>query len=140
MNRYTYKAKRKDNGELIKGSLIIERSSSMCLQEYGIPFIENYYIYTIEDNHYVKVEIKKETLCQCTGLKDRDCNYIFENDILEIEYDNQKHYKSKAIIEYELGMFYFNPLDDNWIEDWSFQDDVERFKIIGNRFDEVKYE
>jgi len=83
-SRYTFKAKRKDNGEWVYGSLIIERSSSICLQEYGIPFIENYYIYAIENNHYTKIEVKKETICQCTGLQDIDGKDIFENDIVEI--------------------------------------------------------
>lgn len=125
-NRYTYKAKRKDNGEWVYGSLIIERSSSMCLQEYGIPFIENYYIYIIENNRYTKVEIKKETLCQCTSLQDRDGNYIFENDIVEdidtgdicylVVFDEAKFKLNKNSVNYDI-------------------DGVSDFKIIRNKFD-----
>lgn len=135
MNRYTYKAKRKDNGEWVYGSLIIEKSSSMCLQEYGIPFIETYYIYTIKDgnNHYSKIEIKKETLCQCTGLQDIEDNYVFENDIVNLT-DNCANKYYKQLVIFSGGMLTTDFFDD-------FGRPLREFyidKIIGNKFDEVK--
>jgi uncharacterized phage protein (TIGR01671 family) len=74
---------------------------------------------------------------QCTGLQDRDGNYIFENDIVSIKYEfEDKKLEAKAMVMWDsCGMFYFGPLDENWIDDWNFQDDIGRFKIIGNKFD-----
>lgn len=135
MNRYTYKAKRKDNQEWVYGSLIIEKSSSMCLQEYGIPFIETYYIYTIEDgnNRYSKIEIKKETLCQCTGLQDIEGNHIFENDVLLVDMENDK-YEEYVVVWDKKELYFDAETEDNFIIPSHWHKD----KIIGNKFDEVK--
>lgn len=73
-NRYLYRAKRTDNGELAEGYYA---------------FIDNHhYIYTgnlCNGGLYVvaeRFEINIATLCACTGLKDRNGKLIWENDIV----------------------------------------------------------
>ncbi len=61
--RYLFKAKRKDNGEWVVGS-----------------YINGGFI--IKTNHTECVDIFENTICQCTGLKDKNGKPIWENDIL----------------------------------------------------------
>ena len=75
MNRYTYKAKRKDKpSEWVYGYYVSEFNKKLK--------INKYFILNDEEENFI--EIIPETLCQCTGLQDIEGNYIFENDIVEI--------------------------------------------------------
>lgn len=128
MNRYTYKAKRKDNGEWVYGYYWMDEN-----------FIHKITVINDNSNCY---EIIPETLCQCVGLKDIEGNYIFENDILERNYtDGKKHVV--GIIKY--GNFncsccdgvYGYYLEDNFGDDGDIRNLKENtnLKIMGNKYD-----
>lgn len=72
-DRYLFKAKRKDRGEWVFGGL------SYC--ETGAYFITN-----MGKDHISYIgfhqEVDPNTICQCTGLKDKNGNLIWENDIV----------------------------------------------------------
>lgn len=138
-NRYTFKAKRKDNKEWAFGYYYVSTSYRKNIEHI---MVKN-----------IGFEIIPETLCQCTGLKDRDGNDIFENDIVNI---HNNPYHGEAVIKYgiyktkpfkkgqteveHLG-FYLEignellPLADIFTPIKSSLESTESIKIIGNKFD-----
>lgn len=70
-DRFLFRAKRKDNGEWIFGNLI--------QTDDGVYIIQNYV-----PQHLIKnYEVDQSTVCQCTGLKDKNGKLIWENDIVK---------------------------------------------------------
>lgn len=70
-DRYLCKAKRTDNGEWIIGGLV----------RYGFAGREKYYIVPNYASDLYALKIDPSTICWCTGLKDKNGNLIWENDI-----------------------------------------------------------
>ena len=67
-DRYLFKAKRTDNGEWIVGYLY-------RLSENNPPFI-------MLRKYGESYEVDEHTICQCTGLKDKNSRLIWENDVV----------------------------------------------------------
>lgn len=70
-NRHLCRGKRIDNGEWVEGFLMDENYINT-------PFNDNEVGGRFDD----PVEIDESTLCQCTGLRDKNGNLIWENDIV----------------------------------------------------------
>ena len=80
-NRYIFRGKRKDNGEWIDGYLYITHNG-----EYEISRYDN----VLGVERLTRIVIP-ETIGQCTGLRDKNGNLIFEDDFLRFtNYDGKQ--------------------------------------------------
>lgn len=138
MREILFKAKRIDNGEWIEGSLIdLDIDSGYCyiVQPYKKASILPI-IFLITDRMKL---VDPETLCQFTGLCDKNGNKIWENDILKTRPDKYAQVKfglyntGSAISKYNQG-FYVAFLENSYYRQelgyW-----CEESYVRGNIFD-----
>lgn len=137
MNReILFKAKRLDNGEWVEGSLIsTEDNSGFILRSKTKAFIPKGTNTFCSTECY---EIDQTTLCQYTGLTDKNGKRIWENDIVVckkcIDGNLVDYCVEIGYVEMKYGAFglhrkqgYYRPFKD-WLEDYEYE-------VIGNIFD-----
>ena len=123
-DRYLYRAKRIDNGEWVKGYLY-------RLSENHPPFI------MLSDRRGESHEVDPSTICQCTGLKDKNGKMIWEHDVCK--YYNPEDRGGIAIIKEDYA---------SWISGTIRQTEImtpmfylkcgEEWEVIGNIFDNLE--
>ena len=74
-DRYLFRGKRIDNGEWVEGYL----SYPFCTKKGN----ESYYFYAKDSlGFFCRCVVDASTICQCTGLKDKNGKLIWENDVV----------------------------------------------------------
>ncbi len=137
-DRYLYKAKRLDNGEWMVGNLI---TNVFFRLGQSIPYIlcpdkADYDCFEDFSEENGIFEVRPSTICQCTGLKDKNGKLIWENDII----DRKAHHLE--VVKYKDGDW---TVDDSYAYDKETGSDysnlgfyvIERksVEVIGNIFD-----
>ena len=130
MREILFRAKRIDNGEWVEGYLIqspymgeVRSWISTPEDKTRLRAIATYY------GDWRAVEVLTETICQYTGLTDKNGNKIWENDVVEIpgEGDCFKVMWSDTEARYEMQSDSLVVDFDNY---WSYE-----VEVIGNTFD-----
>ena len=136
-DRYLFKAKRLDNGEWVKGALL--------LHDTDIATIFNQHP---ADGSLKGFEVDTSTICQCTGLKDKNGKLIWENDIVRFQFDNDDCPFTNKDIKKRIGKVFFSDFRASWSiamgrngskclnnDLFKYVQNGNRVEIIGNIFD-----
>lgn len=125
-DRYLFKAKRKDDGEWVFGGL------SYCEKTNA------YFITNMGKDHISYIgfhqEVDSNTICQCTGLKDKNGSVIWENDIVMTVYDGNEHIYQVVWDESELDFKATNG-KENYKSNFEYLPCCDEIEILGNCFD-----
>ena len=129
-DRYLFRAKRIDNGEFVIGNY--QRRFDLLGNE------EHYIFFSKSHNAWEYAEVDPSTICQCTGLKDRNRKLIWENDIVFVTDDDGNSGQvdtGVGEVDFLEGLWYIGGNVQNALYDIN---KMHQIKVIGNIFDNLE--
>ena len=139
-DRYLFRAKRHDNDEWITGNLIqVDKPTGGvgCAIQHGFKIINDV------DVSFCTNKVNPETIGQCTGLKDKNNNLIFEGDIVLFS-DNPIHENALAVCVFLKSRmmyaykFIHHPKPEMVGKATDIVDSWRKYEVIGNIHDNPK--
>lgn len=136
-DRYLFKAKRIDNGEWVEGHLFDDGFENGRMFVGGL-VIEEYHGTACDDWSITGIdfyEVDQSTICQCTGLKDKNGKLIWENDVVRVCWqDNEAQCEEIAQVTWDK-FGYYPWLDEYHCDGCDLFNEVLDIEVIGNIFD-----
>ena len=121
-DRYLFKGKRLDNGVWVQGYL------------FGI-WEKRYILWGMTNDIPNMIEVDPSTICQCTGLKDKNSKLIWENDVVRVCWqDNEAQCEEIAQVTWDK-FGYYPWLDEYRCDGCDLFNEVRDIEVIGNVFD-----
>ena len=128
-DRYLYRAKRRDTGEWVVGYYV--RGLDMYEKEVHMIFEPTTIFYSHGETDGF-VEVDPSTICQCTGLRDKNGKLIWENEIIKCKC-------GIAVVVWDKSEWRIKWVKDNiWRKDlhfWVNDENEWGVEVIGNAID-----
>lgn len=139
--RFLAKAKCIKSGEWVEGYYCRISETTYCPIGDVPPVPVHHYILheTMMDwglpNRFLQCEVDPDTICQCTGIKDKNGKLIFENDIMEGHIDD--------LSPEDVSQFKIEWIGNGWVmvqpgcteREYISGFETEIYEVVGNVFD-----
>jgi len=136
MREILFKAKRKDTGEWIEGDLSQDRDLETC-------YIQGFNYYSNDSGLQRETfcfEVDPKTVCQFTGLHDKDEKRIWEKDIVKCDKRGAAFFHSCVVWNDTKGRYDVIAMDCLFPITLDSQDDISihgrDYEVIGNLYEE----